>query len=650
MFPFLKRWSLLLAFGGIASIAGSIFVSAQQGTENGQWRYYSGTVGGTKYSPLQQVDKTNLKDLRVVWRWESADRALQRSNPLWRAARNEETPLMIDGTLYTVTGLGLVAALDPGTGRTRWVYDPETYKAGIPNNGGFLQRGMAYWTDGKAERLLVGTADAYLLSVDARTGKPDPAFGEGGKVDLTVGIHDAVRATNLTARRPLVAGNVIVVGSSITDQVLNKEQPPGTVHAFDVRTGKRLWSFNTIPRAGEFGFDTWLENSAEFSGSANVWAGGIYDPELDYVYLPTSTPTNNYYGGHRPGDNLFAESLICVEAKTGKRVWHFQAVHHGIWDYDFPAHPILGDITVDGSRIKAVIQVSKQGFTYVFDRKTGRPVWPIEERRVQASVVPGERTSPTQPFPTKPPPFDLQGSTEENLIDFSPELRSRAREQLLTFEHGPLFTPLSATKSNLLVPGIAGGANWGGAGFDPETGVLYVPSRTAPTVITLVPVDSKQGNMRYVRADLGTGGGKELIDGLSIFKGPYSRVTAIDLNRGDHRWMAALGDGPRDHPLLKGLNVPPLGERMQGVSVLVTKTLVFVSAIPIGGAAQSTSASTTRKLLYVFDKQTGERLREIEIDAFSAAAPMTYLHGGKQYIVIGAGSGPTSELVALGLP
>jgi quinoprotein glucose dehydrogenase len=236
------------------------------------------------------------------------------------------------------------------------------------------------------------------------------------------------------------------------------------------------------------------------------------------------------------------------------------------------------------------------------------------------------------------------------LIDFTPELKSRALEQLRTFEHGPLFTPLSATKSNLLVPGIAGGANWGGAAFDQETGVLYVPSRTAPTVITLMPVDSKQGNMRYVRADLGTGGGKEAIDGLSIFKGPYSRVTAIDLNKGEHRWMAALGDGPRDHPLLKGLNVPPLGERMQGVSVLVTKTLVFVSAIPVGGAPPPSAATTGRKLLYVFDKQTGERIREIELDAFSAAAPMTYLQAGKQYIVVATGSGPTSELIALALP
>ena len=254
----------------------------------------------------------------------------------------------------------------------------------MPNNGGFLQRGLGFWTDGTAERLFVGTADAYLLSVDARTGKPDLAFGSAGKVDLTVGIRDAVRATNFTARRPLIAGNVVVVGNSIADQVFKKDQPPGYVHAFDVRTGKRLWTFNTVPKPGEFGYDTWLENSAEYTGSINVWASGIYDPELDYVYLPTSTPTNNYYGGHRLGNNLFAESLVCVEAKTGKRVWHFQAVHHGIWDYDFPTHPILGEITVNGRRIKAVIQVSKQGFTYVFDRRTGEPVWPIEERTVPA--------------------------------------------------------------------------------------------------------------------------------------------------------------------------------------------------------------------------------------------------------------------------
>ncbi len=623
------------------------FLSAQR--DAGEWRNYFGEAAGTKYSPLSQINKDNVRDLGIAWRWRTADRELQLSNPLWRAGRNEETPLMINGLIYTVTGLGLVAALDPATGETRWVYDPESYKAGIPNNGGFLQRGLGYWTDGRAERLFVGTADAYLLSIDARTGKPDPAFGTGGRVDLTVGVPDAIRALNFTARRPLIAGDVVVVGNSITDHVFDRRAPPGIVHAFDARTGKRVWSFNPIPRAGEFGAETWLEHSSEYSGSANVWSSGIYDPELDYVYLPTSTPTNNYYGGHRPGDNLFAESLVCLEAKTGKRVWHFQAVHHGIWDFDFPTHPILGDITVDGRQIKAVIQVSKQAFTYVFDRRTGQPVWPIEERPVPASTVPGERTSPTQPFPAKPAPFDLQGSTEENLIDFTPALRRRAQEQLKTFEHGPLFTPLSLAKGNILVPGIAGGANWGGAGFDPDTGVLYVPSRTAPTVITLTPVDPKQGDMRYQRAALGTGAGLDTVEGLSIFKPPYSRITAIDLNTGEHRWMAPVGDGPRDHPLLKGLNVPPLGERLQGISVLVTKTLVFISVIPVA-TAQPASTDDRRKLLYVFDKTAGTLLHAIELDAFSAAAPMTYMHGGKQYIVVAAGLGPSSELIALSLP
>jgi quinoprotein glucose dehydrogenase len=642
-------WKVSAPFVVTAAIAlsASAFLAAQR--DQGEWRNYFGATNGTKYSPLGQINQDNVKDLRVAWRWRSADRELQLSNPLWRAGRNEETPLLINGVLYTVTGLGLVAALDPGTGDTRWVFDPDSYKAGIPNNGGFLQRGLGYWTDGKAERLFVGTADAYLVSIDARTGKPDTAFGSGGRVDLTVGVPDAIRALNFTARRPLVAGDVVVVGNSITDQVYDRRAPPGIVHAFDVRTGKRVWSFNPIPRAGEFGADTWLDASSEYSGSANVWSSGIYDPELDYVYLPTSTPTNNYYGGHRPGDNLFAESLVCLEASTGKRVWHFQAVHHGIWDYDFPTHPILADITVAGRPIKAVVQISKQAFTYVFDRKTGVPVWPIEERPVPASTVPGERTSRTQPFPTKPAPFDLQGSTEENLLDFTPALRQRALDQLNTFEHGPLFTPLSLTKSNLLVPGIAGGANWGGAGFDPDTGVLYVPSRTEPTVITLTAVDPKQGNMRYVRAPLGTGAGLERIEGLSIFKPPYSRITAIDLNTGEHRWMSPIGDGPRDHPLLKGLNVPPLGERLQMINVLVTRTLVFVGVIPVAGA-QPADAQERRKLIYVFDKTSGTPLHAIELDAFSAAAPMTYVHGGKQYIVVAAGSGPTSELIALSLP
>ena len=417
------------------------FGGVQLSLEVGEWRQYAGDVYGRKYSPLSQITSDNIQHLRAVWRWGTPDRALQEANPAWRTSKNEETPLMVNGVLYTVTGLGLVAALDPATGQTRWVYDPESYKAGRPNNHGFVHRGLAYWTDGKIARLLVGTADAYLISIDTLTGKPDRHFGNGGKVDLTLQIPRAKRALTFTARRPLVAGDVIVVGSSIADGATSKVMPPGYVVAYDVRTGHLRWTFHTVPREGEFGYDTWLNNSGEYSGNTNVWAGMTYDPELDYVYLPVSTPTSDYYGGHRPGNNLFAESLVCLEAKTGKRVWHFQAVHHGLWDYDFPATPILGDITVDGRRIPAVMQVSKQAFTYVFDRRTGQPVWPIEERPVPQSTVPGEWTSPTQPFPTKPPPFDLQGSIEENLIDFTPELRKRALRQLRNFEHGPLFTP-----------------------------------------------------------------------------------------------------------------------------------------------------------------------------------------------------------------
>jgi quinoprotein glucose dehydrogenase len=641
--------AVTLAIGALG-VCGQIMVGrAQSRTAEGEWRNYFGDTSGTKYSPLSQINKDNVQDLREVWRAPSADRALQMSNPLWRAGRNEETPLIVNGTMYTVSGLGLVSALDPETGKSRWVYDPEGYKAGVPNNGGFLQRGLAYWTDGTAERVFVGTGDAYLVSVDARTGKPDPKFGQRGKVDLTVEVRDALRATTFTARRPLVAGNVIIIGNSIQDQTYSKEAPPGYVHAFDARTGRHAWTFHTIPKPGEFGIDTWLDNSAEYTGSANVWSSGVYDPELDYVYLPTSTPTNNYYGGHRPGSNLFAESLVCVEAKTGKRVWHFQAVHHGIWDYDFPTHPLLADITVGGRRIKAVIQVSKQGFTYAFDRKTGESVWPIEERPVPQSTVPGERSSPTQPFPTKPPPFDLQGTTEDNLIDFTPELKKRATEQLNTFDHGPLFTPPVLGKSYVQMPGIAGGANWGGAAFDPETGMLYVPSRMAPTVLTLTAVDPKQGNMRFVRADLGTGAGQDLIEGLSIFKPPYARVTALDMNQGTERWMAPLGNGPRNHPLLKELNLPPLGDRLQNVGVLLTKTLLFVSVIP-QGAMPGSDPDIARKLVYVFDKDTGALLRAIDTDGFSAASPMTYLHRGKQYLAFATGSGPNSDIVAFSLP
>lgn len=634
----------------LASTAGVSSAQAQAGAAKGEWRFYASDAASTKYSPLDQIDKGNVGSLKIAWRWPSPDNGI-RGDPSLQTSQNEDTPLMVGGVLYTVTSLGQIAAIDPGTGQTRWLYDPESWKAGRPANVGFLHRGLAYWTDGKAERLLLGTADAYLISVDAKTGRLDPGFGQGGKVDLMQAVRDAVRAVNYTVNSaPIVCRDVVVVGSSINDYVSKKEMPPGDVRGFDVRSGELLWTFHTVPHPGEWGYDTWENGAAEYTGNTNVWTPMSADEEGGYVYLPTSTPTNDWYGGHRLGDNLFAESLVCLDVKTGRRIWHYQMVHHGLWDYDLPAAPILGDVTVDGRKIKAVIQVSKQGYTYVFDRMNGRPVWPFEERPVPQSKVPGERTSPTQPFPTKPPAFDRQGVTEEDLLDFTPELRSQALALLKRYDYGPLFTPPSE-KGTLTLPGAVGGANWGGAAFDPETGILYVPSRTNPYVIRLVPGDPARTNFRYVLEATPP----PTLEGLSLFKPPYSRVTAVDVNRGENVWTAPLGEGPRDHPLLKPLNLPPLGSNFPG-SPLLTKTLLFVAINRVGRAGGARPAPAApyekdeRRMLFVFDKSSGQLLRQIEIPTVSAAAPMTYLHRGKQYIVVAVGVAETSELVALALP
>ena len=623
-------------------------LSAQRGRDPGEWPHYAGDVNGHKYSALDQITRDNVKDLRIAWRSPSPDLAFK-DDPILRRSRNEDTPLMMNDQLYSITGLGIISALDPATGEARWRYDPQSYELGRPNNGGFLQRGMGYWTDGTKERLLIGTADAYLLSLDAKTGEPDQVFGDNGKVDLTIDIRDVVRSTNFSARRPLVAGDVVIVGNSIGDVTRTKQMPPGDVQAYDVKTGKKLWTFHTIPKEYEAGYDTWLNGSAEYTGNANVWAGIAYDPELDYLYMSSSTPTNNLYGGERPGNNLYAESVICIEAKSGERVWHFQAVHHGIWDYDFAAMPVLGEIIVDGRQIKAIMQVSKQAFTYVFDRETGEPVWPIEERPVPTSTVEGEQISPTQPFPTKPPAFDTQGTAVDTLIDFTPELRQRALEQLKNFDYGPLYTP-PTERGLLMLPGMLGAANWGGAGFDQETNILYVPSRTSPSVVRPTRFDAER--QRRTTAET-------TMDGLPLFKPPWARLTAIDMNRGEILWVSALGNGPRNHPMLRDLDLPPLGDHIDGQSVLVTKSLVFATVWRRdrrdGGRLTPSwdpwgDPDAGRKLVYAFDKQTGELIHVVEMDGFAASAPMTYLHDGKQYIAMTVGGNEDNALIALSLP
>jgi len=479
----------------------------------------------------------------------------------------------------------------------------------------------------------------------------DRTFGEEGRVDLMGSLANAVRATNYSvSAAPVVCKDVVIVGASIHDGPTNKEWPRGDISGFDVRTGKRLWTIHSIPQKGEFGNNTWADDSWSYTGSTNVWSNMSTDDELGYVFLPFGTPTDDFYGGHRPGANLFAETIMALDVKTGKRVWHFQGVHHGVWDYDFPAAPILADINVNGKPIKALAQVSKQGFTYVFDRRTGVPVWPIEEKPVPQSSVPGERTSPTQPIPSKPPAFERQGVTENDLIDFTPELKEAALAAVKSYDIGPLFTP-GSEKGTIVNPGWAGGANWAGASFDPETGILYVPSMTSPIVVQLVKPNPQVSNLLYQRGGAGL---PPTIDGLPLLKPPYARVTAIDLNKGDTKWVTAIGDGPRTHPLLKDLNLPALGSPIRN-AVLVTKTLLFVAMgagnlgsgqnLQVGGRPFSQPVPEPTKLR-AYDKATGASLWEFETPLKPLASPMSYFYQGKQYLVVAAGGGLNAELIA----
>lgn len=639
----MQQFSRMTAVLAGLLLAGTAF--AQGGAKRGEWRFYGGDSGSTKYSALDQINRANVKDLRVAWTWESPDLKVQEQNRTARAFGFEVTPIMVNGVLYASTALSQVAAIDARTGKTIWVYDPKSYETGRPTNLGFLHRGVAYWTDGNQERIFIGTGDAYLIAIDAKTGKPIADFGDNGRINLAKAIPLASNARNYAVTSPpVVCRNVVVVGASISDGPQFKEAPRGDIQAFDARTGKPLWIFHTVPQQGEIGSETWQNDAWKYSGNTNVWTLMSADEELGYVYLPTGTPTNDWYGGHRLGDDLFAETLLCVEARTGKRVWHFQTVHHGLWDYDLPAAPVLCDITAGGRKIKAVAQVSKSGFCFVFDRATGKPVWPIEERPVAQSRVPGERTSPTQPFPTKPAPFERQGAVEDNLIDFTPELRKEALEILNKYEHGPLFTPPSE-KGTVNLPGWGGGANWWGAAFDPETGIIYIPSFTGPIVVKLVKPDPNRSNFDYVRGGAGLAAWLEGPRGLPLFKPPYGRITAISLNTGNHAWQAPTGDGPREQVnklLGNGKDVGPLGAG--GGGPLLTRTLLLAGQ---GAAGRAGSLGGGANLLRAYDKATGKVLAEIQIPGRPDGTPMTYLAGGKQYVVVALAEG---RLVGLSLP
>jgi quinoprotein glucose dehydrogenase len=625
---------------------------ARPGAAEGEWPTYHGDLGANQYAPLEQIDRETVASLQVAWQWESPDNAIAAKDRSSTPSAFKSTPLMVNGRLFVNTPLGQVAAIDAASGESLWAFDTKSREAGRPTNLGWNSRGVGYWTDGEVERIFQPSGDATLWAIDAKTGKPVEGFGDGGKVDLTQHMRREVSRRNYTVMSaPLVVEDVVIVGSSISDGPSRREMPPGDVRAFDVRTGALRWTFHNPPARDEVGYETWEDGSAEYTGNANVWTNMSADPELGLVYLPFGTPTNDWYGGHRRGDNLFAESVVCVKAETGERVWHFQLVHHGLWDYDIPAAPTLFDLTIDGKEVKGVAVISKQGFTYVFDRVTGEPVWPIEERPVPQSSVPGEKSSPTQPFPTKPPPFEYQGISEEILIDFTPELEAEALALLEGYEWGPLFTPpvvqTDEVKGSVQLPGWGGGANWWGAALDPETGMLYVPSITSAIVVGLVAPDAARSDFRYIR---GMGHGALSMQGprdLPLTKPPYGRITAYDLTKGTIAWQVPHGDGIRQQLIEMGIPDPgPVGS-YSGTGPLLTKTLLFF------GQGSRTSRVTSEGGLAVFrayDKSTGEIVHEMELPARPSGTPMTYMLGGKQYIAMAVGGGGAAGIVALRLP
>ena len=642
----------------------SVAAPAQQGARDGEWRYYGADSGSTKYSALDQIDRDNVADLQIAWRWRT-DNFGPRIDLNYQA-----TPLMVGGVLYTSAGWRRnVAAIDGATGETLWMYRLDEGERGdVAPVRASSGRGVAYWTDGEDDaRIIHVTRGYHLVALDAATGLPVPGFGEQGVVDLFEGINDGldrppVEDGQVGLNSPaLVVGDVIVVGAALRATAPSPDFPAGFVRGFDARTGEQLWIFHTIPQPGEFGNDTWENDSWRYSGNTGVWAPMSADHELGYVYLPVETPTNDLYGGHRPGDNLFAESLVCLDARTGERVWHYQLIHHGIWDYDIPTPPTLVDITVDGREIKAVAQITKQAFAYVFDRVTGEPVWPIEERPVPASTVPGEQAAPTQPFPTRPAPFDRQGVSNDDLLDFTPELAAEARRIASEYQLGPIYTPpilagAGGLRALLMLPQMTGGANWQGGAVDAETGILYVASATAPTVAGLMN-DPGRSTMDYV----GGGGRRSARDarqgcgeigplGLPLIKPPWGRITAIDLNSGEHVWMIPNGDTPdcvRNHPALSGVDIPRTGKPSRS-GILVTKTLVFAGE---GGGLFATPTWAGGEKFHAYDKQTGETIWEMELPKRQSGIPMTYMIDGKQYIAMAMSArGEPAELVALTLP
>jgi quinoprotein glucose dehydrogenase len=605
-----------------------------------------------RWSPVSNVNRDNVSQLRLAWSWKTGEHAIP-AGPDQKPARPglfQASPVVIHDTMYLSTPYAAVAALDARTGRELWKYDPEVWRGGQPSNGtGFVHRGVATWTDGHTRRVFIN-ARWKLVALDAATGKPIPSFGDAGEVDLVKQLRRPVNKLHYTnTSPPVVAGNIVIVGNGVGDRLRYPKDPPGDVQAFDVRTGRRVWSFKTIPDSGEYGWKTWENGSYGYMGHTNVWAPMSLDARRGLLFLPVSTPTNDWYGGDRKGDNLFAESVVALDARTGRRVWHYQIVHHGLWDYDLPAPPVLATITWKGKPRDVVAVPSKTAWIYVFDRVTGKPIWPIAERPVPQSDVPGERTSATQPMPTLPAPFARQQVTVSDLLDFTPELKRQATSIFNQYRSGPIFTPPSM-QGTIVMPGAIGGAGWGSTSYDPDTHTLFVKGTDNPAMYQIrkgVPNDTIGFDYTADLVHSGIGVTADPDSGTSdhappeqlpLIKPTYGTMTAIDLNTGARKWQVTLGDTPaiRAHPLLKGVALPPLGVA-GAVGGTVTK----------GGLLFATGGGD---VLYALDTRDGRVLWQHRLPAGRGYAnPIVYRTAGTEYVVIASGGGDTAELVAFSI-
>jgi quinoprotein glucose dehydrogenase len=676
MKPFLHRWARPIALAVFAIILGISPLAAQSGAKNGEWHTYGGDLGNTRYAPLDQINAENFNKLELAWHFKTD--ALG-ARPEYQF---EGTPLMVHGVIFTTAGSRRDAvALDAATGEMLWMHTENEGERAASSPRQLSGRGLAYWTDGNDERILYVTTGYQLVALNAKTGVPVPGFGRNGIVDLKLDDDqemDLVHAEIGLHAAPVVGGDTVIVGAAHLAGSAPKSfhHVKGYVRGFDVRTGKRLWIFHTIPQAGEFGNDTWENDSWSYTGNTGAWGQISIDEQLGLAYLPVELPTGDYYGGHRPGNGLFGETLVAVDLKTGKRRWHYQLVHHGLWDMDIPSAPMLIDTIVNGRAVKAVAQPTKQCFLYVFDRATGQPIWPIEERPVPKGDVPGEWYSPTQPFPTKPPAYDRQGVTIDDLIDYTPELRAEAVKLIAKYKIGPLFTPPVVSKlegplATIELP--SDGSNWPGGSYDPETHTLYVFSQTLIRLLGLVPPPPGVSDMNYIMGNAaaaprraggggrgrggaeggGEGGGGGLnVQGLPLVKPPYARITAIDMSKGEILWQIAHGETPdniRNNPALKGLTIPRTGRSNSGgaIGTLVTKTLLIS-----GEAGYFTTPSGVRgAMLRAYDKATGKEVGSVYMPAPQSGSPMTYMLNGRQYIVLAiSGANYSGELVAFRLP